>query len=77
MVKIYQIRVGEECIEDYVEYYRNDTHIYLISIETDGLNCRWVRIKKTDRNKKFIDDWENYCNAYRDYNNEWREVNDD
>ena len=50
MVKIYTVDNQE-----YVAYYKNEEHIYLVCIEPDCEEDRFIRIKVSDKNKKDID----------------------
>jgi len=86
MVKIYNIWIGDYCgdehTDDYIEYYRNDTHLYLVALleQEDLHESRFLRIKITDRNKKIIYDFEPFWQAYRVNDiydkNEWEEKNE-
>ena len=63
MVKTYKVGSPEEIADNhygvYVCYYNNETHLYLVSIEKEP-NDRFIRIKVEDKNKKYIEEYEEY-----------------
>lgn len=60
MVKVYNIHIMFEYYADYIAYFKNETHIYLVCIENNDDYTRFIRIKIEDKNKKEIYDYENY-----------------
>ncbi len=58
MVKIYSVSISIDAEEYYVAYYKDDTHIYLVSIEGDNLEARFIRIKKSQYQEEIIYDYE-------------------
>jgi hypothetical protein len=59
MVKIYNIHYYNDVESEYVAYYKNNTHIYLVSIELHD-SPRFIRIKTSQYHEKLIYDYEEY-----------------
>ena len=53
MVKVYTVDT-----QDYVAYYKNEEHIYLVCIEPHCEEDRFIRIKVSDKDKKTIMEYE-------------------
>ena len=67
MVKVYNIHIMFEDYGEYIAYHKNETHIYLVSIEDNEQFERFIRIKIEDKNKKEIYGYENYYTYIRDF----------
>jgi hypothetical protein len=59
-IKIYLVRIDGDFDIEFVAYYKNETHIYLATIDPDNAYDRFIRIKIEDKNKKEIYDYEPY-----------------
>jgi len=60
MVKVYNIVIDDSAEFQYVEYFQNKTHIYLVLIEDAPFVPRFIRVKKS----QYRDDTE--CHDYEE-----------
>ncbi len=75
MSKIYHIDLAEEyCCDtfpvDYVCYFKNETHLYLICTEKEYSDILYLRIKVEHKNKKMISEYEPYYTTTFGMNNQ-------